>query len=308
MGLKTCSKCKAAKDEDSFHFAPGSKTLRRKQCKACINADNLARAARFAAENSSKPPVDLETTYKVCSKCKHSQTLSCFQEDSSRKDGFYPVCKACRSPLTKAQYAANQPVVRAKAKARYAENPERYQAEAQASRERFQIRAQENPALLEVKRHYHQTYYQEHKQQWPRYLANQDPAEIRRRSAAYRDANREKVREGVRDWFRRHPHAAAQAATKRRAQLAEVENTLTDEQILEILEVFNYRCGYCLVDLRTLPSHARTLDHMIPIRHGGGHTQENVIPCCRVCNARKRDRPITFMLKYVNQEGSQPAR
>jgi 5-methylcytosine-specific restriction endonuclease McrA len=301
MGLKTCSKCKAEKDEDSFHFAPGSKTLRRKQCKACINADNLARAARFAAENSAKPPADLEKTFKVCSKCKHSQTLSCFQEDRSRKDGFYPVCKTCRSPLTKAQYAANQPVVRARAKVRYAENPEKHRAASKQFRE-------ENPEYTAA---YSRAYHDAHRAELnavrhTRYWA--DPERERAVKTAYRDANREKVREGVRDWFRRHPHASAQAATKRRAQLAEVENTLTDEQILEILEVFNYRCGYCLVDLRTLPSHARTLDHMIPIRHGGGHTQENVIPCCRVCNARKRDRPITFMLKYVNQEGSQPAR
>ena len=29
-------------------------------------------------------------------------------KDSSRPDGLYPVCNACRKPLTTAQYASNQ--------------------------------------------------------------------------------------------------------------------------------------------------------------------------------------------------------
>ena len=45
------------------------------------------------------------------------------------------------------------------------------------------------------------------------------------------------------------------------------------------------RCQYCggrAVDL--------TLDHVVPRSRGGPTSWENVVACCRACNARKRDR------------------
>ena len=103
----------------------------------------------------------------------------------------------------------------------------------------------------------------------------------------------------MRDWFRRHPHVPRLAANKRRASWAMVEDTLTTEQLEEILEYFNHRCGYCLVDLRTLLSKLRTFDHIIAIKRGGANTQDNVIPCCKSCNSRKKDRPIFRMVSYA---------
>jgi 5-methylcytosine-specific restriction endonuclease McrA len=33
-----------------------------------------------------------------------------------------------------------------------------------------------------------------------------------------------------------------------------------------------------------------TMDHVVPLSKGGPHTKENVVPACRPCNARKKDR------------------
>lgn len=47
----------------------------------------------------------------------------------------------------------------------------------------------------------------------------------------------------------------------------------------------DYRCQYCGVGTKDL-----TIDHVIPRRLGGQSTWENLVACCRKCNARKGDR------------------
>jgi 5-methylcytosine-specific restriction endonuclease McrA len=46
-----------------------------------------------------------------------------------------------------------------------------------------------------------------------------------------------------------------------------------------------YRCQYC-------GAAAENLDHVVPRSRGGGHTWDNVVACCRACNARKEDRLV----------------
>ena len=45
------------------------------------------------------------------------------------------------------------------------------------------------------------------------------------------------------------------------------------------------RCQYC-----GRHAHDLTLDHVVPRSRGGPTSWENVVACCRACNARKRDR------------------
>jgi 5-methylcytosine-specific restriction endonuclease McrA len=43
------------------------------------------------------------------------------------------------------------------------------------------------------------------------------------------------------------------------------------------------RCAYC-------GRRADTIDHVVPRSRGGGHTWENCVAACRLCNSRKADR------------------
>lgn len=45
------------------------------------------------------------------------------------------------------------------------------------------------------------------------------------------------------------------------------------------------RCQYC-------GAGAECLDHVVPRSRGGLHTWENVVACCRACNARKADHNL----------------
>jgi 5-methylcytosine-specific restriction endonuclease McrA len=44
-----------------------------------------------------------------------------------------------------------------------------------------------------------------------------------------------------------------------------------------------HRCQYC-------GAGAESIDHVVPRSRGGAHVWENVVACCRPCNATKRDR------------------
>lgn len=229
---------------------------------------------------------------KTCIKCGPKPTSE-FHKDSSRPDGLYPVCKVCRKPLTAASYVKNHDSVRAKQKADYYADPEKHRV---ASKAYHDQQREKDPESLKA---YHGAYYLAHKDQWKVYVTNQDHEKVLAKKRVYCEANREQVRAGVQDWFRRHPHASRLAGVRRKIAWSKIEDTLTPEQLQETLEYFDYRCGYCLVDLRTLPSRMRTFDHLIAIKRGGGNTQDNVIPCCRWCNSRKKDRSVFVMARYI---------
>lgn len=47
----------------------------------------------------------------------------------------------------------------------------------------------------------------------------------------------------------------------------------------------NYMCQYCGATTKDL-----TIDHVIPKRHGGSASWENLVCCCRRCNSKKSDK------------------
>ncbi|MCC6874311.1 MAG: HNH endonuclease [Sandaracinaceae bacterium] len=48
-----------------------------------------------------------------------------------------------------------------------------------------------------------------------------------------------------------------------------------------------YTCQYCRA---VLPSHELTFDHVVPRSQGGRTSWENIVACCRPCNALKGNR------------------
>ncbi len=66
------------------------------------------------------------------------------------------------------------------------------------------------------------------------------------------------------------------------------------------VEVFlrdGYTCQYCGRETREL-----TLDHVVPRSQGGGHSWENVVSACKLCNRRKGGRtPEQASMKLLNE-------
>jgi 5-methylcytosine-specific restriction endonuclease McrA len=63
----------------------------------------------------------------------------------------------------------------------------------------------------------------------------------------------------------------------------------------------NYSCQYCGVTGRDL-----TIDHVVPKRLGGGSTWENMVCCCRRCNAKKGDKNLAQTTMRLRCEPRRP--
>lgn len=48
----------------------------------------------------------------------------------------------------------------------------------------------------------------------------------------------------------------------------------------------NLTCFYC-------DDFPATVDHVVPLIHGGTNHQENLVPCCRPCNSSKHDKLLS---------------
>jgi 5-methylcytosine-specific restriction endonuclease McrA len=96
---------------------------------------------------------------------------------------------------------------------------------------------------------------------------------------------RARIRAATKKFNLEHPEYHRFAVKLRRARLLGVECTLTEAQEREVFEEYAGLCAYCLEP-------ATSLDHVVPVSKGGGHTKENVVPCCSTCNPSKGAKPL----------------
>ena len=59
------------------------------------------------------------------------------------------------------------------------------------------------------------------------------------------------------------------------------------------------RCAYC-------GGSATTIDHIVPRSRGGEDTWENLVACCRRCNAKKGDKPLNQSGMRLRREPRRP--
>jgi 5-methylcytosine-specific restriction endonuclease McrA len=80
----------------------------------------------------------------------------------------------------------------------------------------------------------------------------------------------------------------------KRRVIMENAGTFTNEQWQERLAEYNYCCAYCY---QQFPVEDLTIDHMIPLSRGGTNTIDNLVPACKSCNSRKKDKTPLEMLQ-----------
>lgn len=61
------------------------------------------------------------------------------------------------------------------------------------------------------------------------------------------------------------------------------------------------QCQYCETHF---PSHQLTLDHVIPLSKGGGHSWENITTACHSCNNKKGNKTLK---EYGHQPLNKPS-
>ena len=58
------------------------------------------------------------------------------------------------------------------------------------------------------------------------------------------------------------------------------------------------KCYYCdsFVGIKEL-----TMDHLVPLSRGGRSTKDNLVPCCKECNTKKRTMLPVEWEEYINR-------
>lgn len=111
----------------------------------------------------------------------------------------------------------------------------------------------------------------------------------------YREENRDYYTEYHVTYHLENPEVRRLSYQRRRDRMAQLPHTLTVEEWEETLEYFDYSCAYCGVSDDNIGK-----EHIIPVVKGGGYTQDNIIPACRSCNAKKHTRDLEEW--YVSYE------
>lgn len=225
---------------------------------------------------------------KVCVGCGNDLPLTAFGLFKEGKFGRRSKCKSCRADEERARRASQPPSEERKEKARKrarAWNADNKERKAEASKA------------------------------W----AEANPEKVKSSVKKWREGNREKTRAISNAWFKRNPGTASKASKSWRDRYPErykasqknwrLENAhywrirhLQEQSVPSdftcadwecVLEEFSHACAYCLRQDVKL-----TMDHVVPISKGGAHTVGNIVPACKSCNSKKRDRSIFYMVGY----------
>jgi len=163
-------------------------------------------------------------------------------------------------------------------KIRYAENREKYLAQAKA----WQAA---NPEKLAAKR---------------KAYAAANRKKLAAKTKAYRQANPEKFAACIKAWQAAHPNKCLALCHKHRAKKFGVKIGDT-AAILIWLEGWKTEapvaCHYCKA---ISPGTEMTIDHVIALSAGGDHDLNNLVVCCPSCNSFKGDKLPEVWLAQIN--------
>ena len=130
-------------------------------------------------------------------------------------------------------------------------------------------------------KHTHKKQRNEQNKKW----AKEHPEKRRKTDTAWRNKNPEYGK----NWRKNNKEKIKHYAQNRRARILGNGGELTVEEWYAILDFYGHKCLCCGRDDVKL-----TIDHVLPIFHGGKHSADNVQPLCGPCNSRKKDKHIDY--------------
>ena len=98
-----------------------------------------------------------------------------------------------------------------------------------------------------------------------------------------------------RNWRQCNKEKIKHYAQNRRARILGNGGELSADEWYAILDFYGHKCLCCGREDVKL-----TIDHVIPIFHGGKHSADNVQPLCGPCNSRKKDKHIDYRKEYFH--------
>jgi 5-methylcytosine-specific restriction endonuclease McrA len=119
----------------------------------------------------------------------------------------------------------------------------------------------------------------------------EDPEYRRTYMRQYAKRNREKFNAHQRRWNKENREK--KAITRRRRRAGAKAGDFVLEEWLAIKARYDHRCLGCG---RQEPEIALSVDHVVPLAHGGKHTATNIQPLCTSCNSKKGTKRTDFRL------------
>lgn len=227
---------------------------------------------------------------KLCTQCGCEKPESEYYQKTPTR--LHARCKACMNEFRRNRYVVTKHRELAVNAKHYAENADKYRA---AHRAYGEAHRQERSLRSSERRH------------------GQQRAHVLALERQYRDRNRDRIsaymrerwrddleesRRAAREYYRSSDKASWMLANHRRRLLC-ASGTLTPKEWREVLNTFGNKCLRCGKD----GSEAKiTLDHVLPLAMGGGHTKDNVQPLCSTCNRWKWTQHIDFRTSRVQVE------
>lgn len=295
---KQCKRCQEIKPISEF--SPASPGYFHNRCKVCeSDLHREKRQEQYINDPTARffrPFVnDAGITVKRCTHCHTEKPVSEFYKNG--KHGMHGKCKECDKTIKKANYDAD---------------PEKYRAEA---REYAQKHPEERRLFHKRWRNANRSHYRRYRMR--RYWKNREKINNRRKERYYsitpeeRHAkyllrqeyflnfarkNRERIQQYQRMWRKANPDKHADTENRRRARKrnAPLINKIDRMTIIEREKWTCYLCG--VICTRTNV----TLDHVIPLYHGGSHTTDNLRVACRSCNSSKGTKLLKDFIKTIN--------
>jgi len=250
---------------------------------------------------------------KECSKCEETKALTEFHKDKTKKDGHYPSCKICRSPYP-------WDIINKRRGFYYCSSCREYK-----SRHAYYFRSNGNRVGLCVEcskqavqkwricnvdkvRAYSASYEvdKEKRNQKRRERYAKNPKKYIRKSIEQTKRNPEKAREKIRRWLQNNPQKAREHRKKWRRnnkdklrvyfhnRRVRIRDNGGSFSVQEWQDLVKQTGGVCLCCGLSENVKALTIDHVVPLYHGGSNDIDNLQPLCRPCNSSKGTKIIDY--------------
>ena len=232
---------------------------------------------------------------KVCSKCKRILVANeiNFHKKKSGKYGLRADCKVCEKEYKREYSKKNKDKIKEYMKQYYEDNKEKIN-------EINKIYNENNKdKIKEHKKQYYEDNKECFKEKYKEYREkNKD--KIKEYMKQYQDDNKDKIKEYKKQYRENNPEYIKQYRennpekifnqNQRRRQLeGEQGDGITNEQWLEMMNFFDWKCAYSGIEFSSHNKNKdRTIDHIIPLSEGGEHAIWNCVPMYANYNYSKR--------------------
>jgi len=207
---------------------------------------------------------------------------------------------AKRREYCRKHYLENKDRIYAYRKKYFLEHPDKYKEHLECCRARnSRYYSNHREKLGEKRRIRYHSDRQKHIASVKKY-AKANRAKISIYMTNYCQRNREKYRNyakkyyycgGGRAWYTTRRH-------NKRAGLHNIDGSgISVSDWNELMNLYGYRCAYCNREL------SLTMDHVVPLRHNGQHTLDNIVPSCKHCNSSKGTKSLLQYLIHQKETG-----